>query len=79
MLVAGGTGASGALSSAEMFDPAHPENGFQTVASAMSTARTRHTATLLNNGTLLIAGGEATGTAEIFDPTTQTFRRHFGT
>ena len=47
VLVAGGTGASGALSSAEIFDPAHPENGFQTVGSRMSTARTRHTATLL--------------------------------
>ena len=39
----------------------------------MSTARTRHTATLLNNGMVLIAGGDAQGTAEIFDPTTQTF------
>ena len=73
VLVAGGTGASGALSSAEIFDPAHPENGFQSVASPMSTARTRHTATLLNNGTVLIAGGEAQGTAEIFDPATETF------
>src|SRR5439155_4748351 len=33
VLVAGGTGDSGALSSAEIYDPAHPENGFQTVAS----------------------------------------------
>ena len=39
----------------------------------MSTARTRHTATLLNNGIVLIAGGDAQGTAELFDPTTQTF------
>src|SRR4029077_13391156 len=31
------------------------------------------TATLLNSGSGLIAGGEATGTAEIFDPTGQTF------
>ena len=73
VLVAGGTGASGALSSAEMFDPAHPENGFQTVASSMSTARTRHTATLLNDGHVLIAGGDAQGSAEIFDPATGTF------
>src|SRR5262249_18347178 len=63
VLVAGGTGASGALSSAEIFDPAHPENGFQPVASAMSTARTKHTATLLNDGHVLIAGGDAQGTA----------------
>src|SRR5438874_7620001 len=68
ILVTGGTGESGSLSSAEMFDPAHPENGFTTVGSAMSAARTRHTATLLNSGSVLIAGGEATGTAEMFDP-----------
>src|SRR5262249_34596160 len=73
VLIVGGTGDSGALSSAELFDPAHPENGFQTVASAMSTARTKHTATLLNDGHVLVAGGDAQGTAEIFDPTTNTF------
>src|SRR5205814_1222688 len=73
VLVAGGTGDSGALSSAEIFDPANPENGFQVVASAMTAARTKHTAALLNTGSVLIAGGDAEGTAEIFDPTTQTF------
>src|SRR5947207_914698 len=73
VLVAGGTGANGALSSAEMFDPAHPENGFQTVGSSMSTSRTRHTATLLNDGHVLIAGGDAQGSAELFDPATGTF------
>ena len=73
VLVAGGTGASGALSSAEIFDPAHPANGFVPVTSAMSTARTRHTATLLNDGHVLIAGGDAQGSAELFDPATGTF------
>src|SRR2546423_1066598 len=73
VLVAGGTGASGALSSAEIFDPAHPGNGFVPVTSAMSTARMRHTATLLNDGHVLIAGGDAQGSAELFDPATGTF------
>ena len=73
VLVTGGTGDSGALSSAEIFDPAHPENGFTAVASPMTSARTKHTATLLNNGSVLIAGGETGGTAEIFDPATQSF------
>src|SRR5213592_3139475 len=40
VLIAGGTGASGPLSPAEIFDPANPENGFQTVASPMTAART---------------------------------------
>src|SRR5947208_123187 len=73
VLVAGGTGDSGPLTSAEIFDPANPDLGFQVVASPMTAARTHQTATLLNNGTVLIAGGETGGTAEIFDPTTQSF------
>ncbi|HEX5490718.1 MAG TPA: kelch repeat-containing protein, partial [Candidatus Udaeobacter sp.] len=73
VLVTGGTGDSGALASAEIFDPAHPENGFTTVGSAMSTARAKHTATLLNSGLVLLAGGDAQGSAELFDATTGTF------
>jgi ribosomal protein L18E len=74
VLVAGGSDADGnALSSAEIFDPADPDAGFQVIASPMTAARAHHTATLLNNGSVLIAGGEATGTAEIFDPNTQSF------
>src|SRR5438876_5369811 len=73
VLVAGGTGDSGPLSSAEIFDPANPDAGFQVIPSTMTAARARHTATLLSNGPVLIAGGEGTGTAEIFDPTTELF------
>src|SRR6266581_6424567 len=62
VLVAGGSDDSGALSSAEVFDPANPDAGFQVVASAMTAARTKHTATLLNTGSVLIAGGETGGT-----------------
>src|SRR3954464_11389519 len=57
VLIAGGSDDSGPLSSAEIFDPASPENGFQVVASPMTAARTHHTATLLNNGSVLVAGG----------------------
>jgi hypothetical protein len=48
----------------------------------MTTARRSHTATLLNNGKVLIAGGVShssggaqifLGTAELYDPTTETF------
>ena len=73
ILVAGGTGDSGPLSSAEIFDPVNPSNGFQVVQSTMTSPRARHTATVLNYGLVLIAGGEATGAAEIFDPATQLF------
>src|SRR4030095_6785650 len=65
VLVAGGTGANSPLSSAEIFDPANAEAGFQAVGQAMTAARTRHSATLLNNGNVLIAGGDTMGTAEI--------------
>src|SRR6266404_6679851 len=69
VLVAGGTGASGSLTSAEIFDG----TGFHVVSASLVAARAKHTATLLNNGTVFIAGGDTAGTAEIFDPTNETF------
>ena len=64
---------------AEIYDMA---TGLFTATGSMSTARYGHTATLLPDGTVLIAGGitssdfdggVSTATAEIYDPSTNTF------
>src|SRR5690349_15742273 len=49
--------------------------GKWTLTGNMQTARWQHTATLLNNGEVLVAGGRmnagnATATAELYDPAT---------
>ena len=76
VLVAGGSGdaASGdpGLASAERYNP---NTGSWTPAAQMSTVRYGHTATLLPNGTVLVAGGlgggEVQASAELFDPSTR--------
>jgi hypothetical protein len=77
VLIAGGTNSSGVLSSAELYDPSI--DSFTVVGGAMTSARTAHTATLSGSGKVLLAGGTSDGTtdlntAELFDPTTQTFQ-----
>ena len=73
ILIVGGRGAP---TSAEIYDPA--AGIFQKVGSS-AAQRTLHTATLLKNGKVLIAGGfqpSPRGThaiAELFDPATETF------
>lgn len=80
-LIAGGTGSPNTLiplAGAELYDPA---TGIFTATGSLNTARHRHTATLLNNGRVLIAGGEAGGngistllaSAELYDSATGTF------
>jgi hypothetical protein len=63
------------IGSAEIYDPA--SGGFS-FTGPLVTPRGGHTANLLNNGTVLIAGGNTantvvTGRAEIFNPATGTF------
>lgn len=78
VLVTGGFGSypdsSTILSSAELFDPA---SGSWTIANSMSTPRQSHTATLLQNGNVLVIGGaNSTGAisdAELYDPSSGTW------
>ena len=86
VLLAGGVTAgtpTSVVATAELYDPvAHT----LTPTGSMSSARAFHTATLLNDGTVLISGGSATtlngssfqlgpanSTAEIYNPSTGTF------
>jgi hypothetical protein len=75
VLVAGGRNGTGSVATAELFDPA---TGTFSATGAMGTSRSDQTATLLISGKVLVTGGlGATGsaltTAELFDPTAQSF------
>ena len=79
VLVAGGSSdgtAGGALNTAELFDPS--AGTFTPTSHNMIVARFGATATLLNTGAVLIAGGQdatpaVQNTAELYDPTADTF------
>ncbi len=78
VLVAGGSSngaASGALNSAELLDL--KTGTFAPTSQNMTSARFGTTATLLNNGKVLVAGGSNSGgvlnSAELYDPAADTF------
>ncbi len=77
VLVAGGTnGKSGALASAELYNPVMHA---WSVTANMQNPRSAHTATLLANGQVLVAGGydisgNPVATAELYDPQTGSWK-----
>ena len=78
VLIVGGQGDSGILSSVELYDPS---TGLFTPTGNLAIARYIHTATLLNSGKVLIAGGlwdsgsgfVSVANAELYDPESGTF------
>jgi uncharacterized protein YjdB len=78
VLIAGGSDLASqeTLDSAEIYSPT--AGTFTLLPGTLNTARVGHTATLLNNGQVLIVGGYDPETgliadAELYDPATQTF------
>jgi uncharacterized protein (TIGR03437 family) len=77
VLAVGGSDSSGALRSAELFNPV---TGIWTATGSLSSGRFNHSATLLPNGKVLVTGGSSiignvcpvpTQSTELYDPATE--------
>jgi hypothetical protein len=88
VLLAGGINSRGLLAEADIYDPVKAKfssfeiydlsnKAYENKPIPMKEARHRHTATLLNNGWVLVAGGlnpvSTSNTAELFDPAAYMF------
>ena len=80
VLITGGYNGTAYVATAELFDPAAGTNGNFNSTGSMSTSRANHTATLLADGTVLVAGGQSGSakstildSAQIYDPATGLF------
>lgn len=71
VLLSGGAGPSGNLASAEIYDPS--TGTFTATGNPGTTRGAGHSATLLSDGTVLVAGGPITATAEVYDPLSRLF------
>src|ERR1700746_450364 len=74
ILITGGDAGTGAVTTADFFNA----DGTISAAPAMSNARSGHISVTLKDGRVLVAGGitaggSTTSTAEIFDPTTNSW------
>jgi hypothetical protein len=70
VLIIGGRDQNGALGSTEIYDPSTASFA---AGPSLTTARSGHTATSLSDDKILVSGGDATGSAELYNPATQSF------
>ena len=73
VLIIGGVDSNGLLGSTEFYNPSSVPAPSFSAGPALMRARSGHSATMLSDGKILIVGGESSGSAEIFDPATQSF------
>jgi len=73
VLIIGGVDSSGALASSEFYNPNTVPAPSFSAGPMLTRARSGHTATVLADSKILIVGGDASGSAEIYNPATESF------